>query len=796
MKIIPPDWFAEPVEKWESLPKNERIALRWVAAGAKVFPCYSRVEVDERGIHRYKAPKSAHGFKDATDSFEVVRKWWSENPDDLVGVACEERLTIIDIDMDADRDEPVDGWASLIGSNISLPEDFMPKTPRGGNHVYCRTPDGVAPNSVKNITLPNGTVLDGVDRRARGGYFIGWSEELIPRRIEELPAAPLILCHQQSGQTQSIGFSGSLADWLNSLGQGEPDEKMWAVIQEIPRGEFGHDKMRTLQRRIVGLVAEGHPGGEKALEILLREYTRAPYDTPRWHGDFAAALEGAVQKFGGSAGEADNPPKRNLSAAAVDLAVSNYDFFPTLDDDILAVPKNGPKVSMSVAGKKSFYPKLALKFYEASGGTKALSDTAYGEAVGIITGSVLSKPRVEAHFRVGDFEGATYVDLGDETGRCVRITNEGWSVEQESPILFRRNALISPLPEPERSGDLRPFLELVNIPAERELLYLGFLVSFYFPQIAHPILVPIGGQGSGKSKASEYTVRLLDNSPVTGRKLPRSIEEWVVAAQASYLISLDNVSKLSPEMSDALCRAVTDDGDVRRALYENKGVELFSFRRILILNGIDILGIREDLADRLLTMEMRPIPPERRLSEAAMDDAFEQHSPSAFGALLDLVVKVKNVLGDVEVKDAPRMADFARILVALENVTGGSALGEYRQGLEESAMSSIVGDPVLTAIVELIDSPWEGTSAELLELLNTKKPQFQYGERFWPSKPVMLTSTLVRCAPAFQKIGWVFEDLGARNQAKTKRFRIEPPTKPKADSEGVIEEVFFNLQTV
>jgi len=343
-------------------------------------------------------------------------------------------------------------------------------------------------------------------------------------------------------------------------------------------------------------------------------------------------------------------------------------------------------------------------------------------------------------------------------------------------VLFRRTKLISPLPEPVRGGNLKEFFNLINIPAAREPLYLGFLVSFYFPHISHPILCPLGSQGSGKSKVSEYTARLLDNSPVIGRKLPRNIEEWVVTAQASFLISLDNVSKLDESMSDALCRAVTRDGAVHRSLYTNKDVEIFEFRRVVILNGIDILGIREDLADRLLVMELQAIAPEQRLTETGLDVAFAEMAPQALGALFDVVVKVKQALPQVQLKNPPRMADFAKILQALEDVHPGMvALEEYRLGIEESAMNAIAGDPVLSALVDVITEPWEGTSKDLLDLLNTKKPLFDEARKFWPSKPLLMTSILRRSGPAFAKIGWVVEDLGNRNQDKTKRWRIAPP---------------------
>ena len=286
MNIIPPAWFNEPGFTWEELPTNARIAARWGHAGAKVFPCHSRVFEDQRGnIHEVKTPKTPRGFKDATDNLYLALVWWTQNPEDLVGVACEGQLVIIDIDMDPDKEKPVDGWASLLELGLSVPEEFMALTPRGGNHSYCRTPDGFSPNSVKNLRLENGTVLHGVDRRARGGYFIAWSEDTIPDDISQLPLAPAEFCHLYSGESQGVEYSKSVEEWLTTIGAGKPNGLMKSALAKIPAGEFGHEEMRDLQRHIIGLAAEGNPGGGVVLNQLRTEYLRPPYNTLSFEAD-------------------------------------------------------------------------------------------------------------------------------------------------------------------------------------------------------------------------------------------------------------------------------------------------------------------------------------------------------------------------------------------------------------------------------------------------------------------------------------------------------------------------------
>ncbi len=783
MNIITPTWFDVPGFRWEDLPVNARIAARWVHAGAKVFPCYHRVVEDSRGnIHEVKTPKTPRGFKDASDNLYGILLWWTANPEDLVGVSDEDWALIVDIDMDLDKEEPVDGWASLVehGLDELVPTEFMVSTPRGGNHSYCRVPEGFSPNSVKNLRLEDGTVLHGVDRRARGGYFIAWSEEAIPDNISQLPFAPIEFCHVYSGGSQGVEYSKSVEEWLTTVGAGKPNGLMNSAKDKIPAGEFGHEEMRNLQRHIIGLAAEGNPGGAEVLDQLRSEYLRPPYNTLRWEADYNAALAGGVKKYGGALdgdeeSDARNSGEKSVAMQALALAQQLFDFHLAEEGDVLAVPRSGPKLAFSMDGKKEFFPRFSTVYKDTY--RRTLPEKAYKEMAATIYGECQETPTVKAALRVAEHEGSTFVDMGDETGRCIRINSLGWTIEEASPVLFRRTQLVAPLVEPVRGGSLAGFFDLLNLPPDRGVrgIYLGFLVSFYFPNISHPLLYVRGAMGSAKSKVTEFTHRLLDPSPVVNRKLPRKMHDWIVTAQASYFISMDNLSHLDEEMSNALCRAVTGDADVVRSLYTNRGVEVFSFRRIIAMNGIDIKGIRGDLEDRIFLLEPPVIHPTRRRTDEDLYTTFSSVSGEALGALLDSVARVMAILPHTSLAESPRMADFARILAALDDAYGDlGALDEYLEHLKRAAVNFISSDVVLEAIKDAITEPWEGTAKDLLGILNRVKP-WDDSRRYFPQTPRQVTRTLAESAPIFSKIGIKIEDLGSKNHDKVKRFRITPP---------------------
>ena len=150
----------------------------------------------------------------------------------------------------------------------------------------------------------------------------------------------------------------------------------------------------------------------------------------------------------------------------------------------------------------------------------------------------------------------------------------------------------------------------------------------------------------------------------------------MTAASGSYVVALDNLSTISDWLSDTLCRAVTGDGDVRRQLYTDGSLVVFSFRRAIIVTGIDFGAVRGDLADRLLPIDLHLITEDRRIEERSIGLAGTRRTPP-LGALLDLVAGVAGALPSVHLETQPRMADFARILAAVDDILGTDGLARY-----------------------------------------------------------------------------------------------------------------------
>lgn len=470
--------------------------------------------------------------------------------------------------------------------------------------------------------------------------------------------------------------------------------------------------------------------------------------------------------------EASSGGKKSVATQLVDLALDRWRFGVSSEGEPFALPLHGAQVVRMLTGSRSIRAELGDLFQARTG--KVAGQQALADAVLTLEGRARRVEPVPLALRVAGDDDGVWLDLGALTGEAVKITGTGWQVEPEPPILFRRTALSGVLPQPVTGGDLAELWTLLNVAPESRPVLLAWLVAALLPEVPHPVAALVGEQGTGKSTASRMLTGLLDPSPAQLRKPPRDVDGWTTAAAGSWVVGVDNVSAVSDWWSDSLCRAVTGDGDVRRRLYSDSDLTVFAFKRVVLLNGVDLGTVRDDLADRLLTVELHRIT-DRQL-DADIAHAWAQAHPRILGALLDLAVRVLRVLPGMTVADLPRMADFARVLAAVDQVLGTDGLATYRQLAADLAADAVTGDPVLAAITATLHGPWQGTAAELLDLLGDRP---EHGKA-WPRSARALTTILRRRAPSLRRLGWAVDDLGRGGHDKALRFLLCPPNGPEA----------------
>jgi hypothetical protein len=474
----------------------------------------------------------------------------------------------------------------------------------------------------------------------------------------------------------------------------------------------------------------------------------------------------------------DKPSRRSQSAHLVDSATARYALGVSEQEEPFGTLKERPHIALMLRGGKSLRADLARRYFDEH--DQVPSQQALSDALMVCEGRAAQQPSTRLHLRVAEQNGCVYIDMGDTAGRIIELSGGRWAVTDSAPVVFRRTKLTAAMPHPH-GGDLSKLWQYVPVDEGDRTLLLAWMVSALItPDAPHPVLFFDAEQGALKSSSTRRIVDLVDPSPVPLRKEPRDPDQWVTAASASWVVALDNVSgEMSGWLSDALCRASTGDGDVRRALYTDSDVSVVAFRRCAIVNGVDVVVTRGDLAERLLRMQLKR--PQQRRGEAELAEAWQRDRPQVFGALLTLAAQVLQRLPAVEVADPPRMADYAKVFAGVDEIFDTDGLARYGEKSRQMAAETLYCSFVAALIDQRLDVT-EASSGALLKRLTPvdsgwKRP------RDWPKNARAVTALLTRNAPALRAEGWSVDNDGGHNKGNTKRWTIKPPEKePDSDS--------------
>lgn len=474
---------------------------------------------------------------------------------------------------------------------------------------------------------------------------------------------------------------------------------------------------------------------------------------------------------------AESGPSEERSDATilVELALELYDLGVDTGQTAFALDRRRPSVAMSVKGQLRV--DLAKAFYQRFG--RAAGGGALTDAQTILQGLAAETAATELHLRVGQHGSDIYLDLGRADGEMVRIAPGRWLTTKEPPILFRRTALTRELPIPRTGGSLHELRNRLNVTDATWPIVLGWLVAAFVPRMPHPILLLGGQQGVGKTTAAKLLLALVDPSAAPVRSPPANARQWAITAAASWCVCIDNVSEIKPWWSDALCKAVTGDGWLDRALYTDSDVSVLSFQRVISFTSIDPGSLRGDLGERVLLADLEPIPADRRRTEREILTDLEKVQPFILGALLDLVAQVLEELPRTSAAQLPRMADFAALLQAMDRVAGTTSFRIYCEQDVRIADEVVTSDPVATAILDLIEERPEGFLGTATTLLQLIGPQDPARDRTRTARA--LSGQLRRVVPALEKLGVTVVFFNENSSRRRRLIRISRTRPPDAE---------------
>ena len=367
---------------------------------------------------------------------------------------------------------------------------------------------------------------------------------------------------------------------------------------------------------LAGLVEKtaADPGAPFAPAILaaladLRKADRAAFETLRAGlkrtGCRVTALDDALAEESGSG--VANARAQTQTDILLRLAQA-ADLFHTPDLTCYAdLDIKGHRETWLIRSRE-FNRWLARAFFDETNG--APGSEAMAAALNVIEAKAhYDADERQVHTRVARLDGKLYLDLCDAGWRAIEIDAGGWRIVDTPPVRFRRALGVLPLPVPVRGGkidDLRPFL---NVRSDRDfVLIVSWELAAFLDHGPYPVLAFASEQGTAKSTASKILRALIDPNTAPLRALPRNDRELFISATNAHLLVLRQcVGPAAVAQSDTLCRLSSGGGFSVRSLWTNNDEVLFEAARPAILNGINDIITRPDLADRSLFVTLEVI---------------------------------------------------------------------------------------------------------------------------------------------------------------------------------------------
>jgi energy-coupling factor transporter ATP-binding protein EcfA2 len=354
-----------------------------------------------------------------------------------------------------------------------------------------------------------------------------------------------------------------------------------------------------------------------------------------------------------------------------------------------------------------------------------------------------AKPTKKVYRRIAYYDNSIYVDLCNDKWQVVKITANGWEVMNHSPLYFYRSDCEYPMPIPERGGSIETLRRFINCPSDDDWkMIVAWMLSALRPNSPYPILTIQGEPGSGKSTMMKLIKMLVDPDKYTKRRRVKNADELFIAANHSWVLSFDNLSGISADISDALCCISTGSEYTGRKLFTFGEQSALSAMNPIILNGIDDIAKRGDLLSRSIVINLPHIDGRKRIDEKTNETEFYKARPKILGALFDAISgairEYPNVDIDFVRRDWLRMIDFALWSTAAESALGwdkGDFIEAYEKNNDEGIEQGIEADPFAVAVIQLIEEKkvFDGTPSQLIAMLKNKVDEQTFRSRAMPT---------------------------------------------------------------
>ena len=414
----------------------------------------------------------------------------------------------------------------------------------------------------------------------------------------------------------------------------------------------------------------------------------------------------------------DNSNKKPVSVLIDFAKIDSLLFCDNQENEYAEINLNGHTEIYRVDSPK-YNSWLIKKYYyqTKSAPSKVSLDTAISTIKAIAS---FEGDKRDVYLRVAQVDNSMYIDLCNDSWQVIEVDIKGWRVLDKSPVCFTRTGNMRPLPIPVEDGDISLLLKHINIEKKDLPLAVGWLLmSLQAGLGTYPVMILNGSAGTGKTTASRMFRELVDPNKVDLLSKPKTSDIRVIGAN-NHVLAFDNLSGVSPNFSDAICKIATGDHQAIRVLYTTNEEMTISIKKPCIMNGIDEIAKRSDLGSRSIKLPLSKI--KHRKTEKKIWADFMADAPFIFSALLDGLVVSIQAMPHTQVDDLTRMADFCRLSTAASGAYGwfeGEFMKVYKDNIRNTHVDSLESSTFASGIVKMFDKEerFHGRPIELLERL-------------------------------------------------------------------------------
>jgi hypothetical protein len=696
-------------------------ALYYQSIGLSIIP----VGLNKKSLVDWKI------YEDQSPTVDEINAWWQQWPWANPALISGRASGVIALDLDIKH--------GRTSKEFQIPPTASARSGGGGEHFFFKCPSDTY---IKSRSAISG---EGVDIRGEKGYILlapsvntegGKYEWLIP--------------------LESKDDLAEMPEWLKKITADNTSDKKWLLGKNGVAEGSRNDSAASMAGKIISST------DPDLLEILgwdQFEIWNSKNIPPLPETELRNVWE-SIKKI--HENDVQDGSKGSQASILLESILNRKDVFLFHDEQgrgYISMNIDGHQEIWSCGGRKI---KLWLSSEIHRTQEKAPTAEVKKSILSVLEGKACFEgSEIKLHDRVAWHGDEIFYDLTNSKWQIVKIAKDGWEIVDNPPTIFKRYPHHKEQMTPIKNGDVKLFLNYINVAnPEHQLLLLVFLISCFIPDFPHVMLVVFGAQGSSKSTLSKLARFVVDPSLVDVASFPHSQRELIQALAHHYFLFFDNVSHITEEESDTLCKAITGGGHVKRELYENDEDIIYTFMRCIGMNGINLVTTRPDLLERSLLLELERIDPADRKTEKELYQNFAKDLPSILGGIFDVLVKAIKIQPTIKLDAHHRMADWSLWGCAIAEALGYSReefLKAYQNNITRQSEMLLNENIVATTLFSFVEEKkeWEGTATELLQELYKKTPldYFEKQEKYWPKSAASLMRKINELKTYLRQIG-------------------------------------------